>query len=240
CTDRAAGRYGCANQGRGAPAVPGNGALSDADGRIRRTADRLEAGLASQTVIHVRAVLRSALSQAERWLLVPRTVVKVTDPPRKKKPQLNVLTPTQTKIFVDACTQHRLRALYCGMFALGLRLGEALGVKWEDLDWDRGTVFIRRALQRVKRADNRTELQLVEPKSENSYRVLSIPASIRPVFKHHLGALSSCSRHPLASVELPRDHHGRVFQPKPHAAIANAAVSETTSHSSQRRRITVR
>jgi integrase len=135
-------------------------------------------GLAGQTIRHMRAVLRSAFTQAEKWLLVPRNVVKLTDPPRRKRTNLQVFSPEQAKLFVEACQDHRLGPLYCAMLTLGLRMGEALGLKWEDVDVDRAPVFVRRALQRVVKDDGSTELQLVEPKSERSYRVVSIPASI--------------------------------------------------------------
>jgi hypothetical protein len=66
-------------------------------------AAKLDAGLAPRTVIHIRAVLRSALSQAEKWLLAPRNIVKLTDPPRKKKAPVRVFTPQQARVFVAAC-----------------------------------------------------------------------------------------------------------------------------------------
>src|SRR5439155_23545409 len=84
-----------------------------------------------------------------------------------------------------ACEDHRLGALYSVMLTLGLRLGEALGLKWDDVDFDKATVFVRRALQRIKLADRSSELRLVEPKSDRSYRVVSIPASIVPRLVKH-------------------------------------------------------
>jgi integrase len=69
-----------------------------------------------------------------------------------------------------------------------IRLGEALGLLWEDVDVERGTVFIRRALQRVELEDGTSELQFVEPKSETSYRVVTIPPSLLPLLvKHRAG-----------------------------------------------------
>jgi len=148
-------------------------------------AAKIAEGLAGQTIRHIRAVLRSAFTQAEKWLLVPRNVVKLTDPPRRKRVNLQVLTVEDAKIFVQACQEHRLGPLYCAMLTLGLRMGEALGLKWEDVDLDRSTVFVRRALQRVVKEDGSTELQLVEPKSDRSYRLVSIPASIVAFLARH-------------------------------------------------------
>src|SRR2546425_1712650 len=127
------------------------------------------------------------MAQAEKWLLVPRNVVKLTEPPRRKKTEIRIFTPEEARAFLKACQGHRLGALYCVMLALGLRMGEALGLKWEDVDLEKATVFVRRALQRVRREDGSTELLLVEPKSDTSYRVLSIPLSVVPMLVLHRG-----------------------------------------------------
>jgi integrase len=151
----------------------------------RLIAAKLDQGLSGRTVRHIRAVLRSALSQAEKWLLVPRNMAKLTEPPRKKKTEVRIFSPDQANRFVKACEDHRFGALYVAMLALGVRLGEALGLGWENVDLDKRTVFIRRALQRIENADGSTELQLVEPKSDTSYRVVSIPASVVPLLGKH-------------------------------------------------------
>ena len=151
----------------------------------RLIAAKLAQGLSGRTVRHIRAVLRSALSQAEKWLLVPRNVAKLTEPPRKKRTDVRIFAPEQANRFVSACEGHRLGALYVAMLALGVRLGEALGLMWEDVNFDKRTVFVRRALQRVEDADGSTELRLVEPKSDTSYRLISIPASVAPILTKH-------------------------------------------------------
>jgi integrase len=148
-------------------------------------AAKLAEGLAPRTVGHIRAVLRSALGQAEKWLLVPRNVVKLTDPPRKRKREIKVFTPADAKKFIQASQGHRLEALFVAMLGSGLRLGEALGLRWENVDLDRKTILVREAIQRVTLADGSSELQLVEPKSDTSYRIVSIPSSLLPILGRH-------------------------------------------------------
>ncbi len=151
----------------------------------RLIAAKLAEGLSGRTVRHVRAVLRSALSQAEKWLLIPRNVVKLTEPPRRTRTEVRIFAPDQANTFVRVCEDHRLGPLYVAMLALGVRLGEALGLSWEDVDLDKPTVFIRRSLQRVVTPEGSTELKLVEPKSETSYRLVSIPASVVAILVKH-------------------------------------------------------
>src|SRR5438105_1195902 len=80
-------------------------------------ASKLAEGLAPRTVCHLRAVLRPALPQAEKWLLVQRNVVKLTEAPRRKKPTLCVLTPEQARQFIQDSGQYRLGTLFCTMLA---------------------------------------------------------------------------------------------------------------------------
>ena len=67
---------------------------------------------------------------------------------------------------------------------MGLRLGEALGLAWDDVDLDRGTLTVRRALQRITGHG----LQLVEPKSRRSFRTLTLPrVTVEALRQHRVG-----------------------------------------------------
>ena len=73
-------------------------------------------------------------------------------------------------MLLEAVRGHRLEALFVLALATGLRQGELLGLCWSDVDLDRGTLFVRHALQRVN-----GEPQLVEPKTDRSRRQLALP-----------------------------------------------------------------
>jgi integrase len=75
---------------------------------------------------------------------------------------------------------NRLEALYSVALALGLRRGEALGLRWEDVDLEAGTLRVQVALQRRK--DSKT---LVEPKTEQSRRTLPLPSVLVVALKAH-------------------------------------------------------
>lgn len=131
----------------------------------------LSRGLSPQTVHHLRAVLRGALNQAVRWGQIPHNVAALVDPPHVQRYEIRVLTPTEAKTFLSAAAKDRLAALYTVALAAGLRQGELLGLRWEDVDLDAGRLTVRHALQRV----NGT-LQLVEPKTRLSRRTIVLPA----------------------------------------------------------------
>ena len=95
-------------------------------------------GASARTVRYARAVLRAALNQALRWELVSRNAAALTDPPRYRAREILLAT-------VDG---HRLQALICVGLGLGLRLGEALGLRWESVDLDSGVLSVPQTLKR--------------------------------------------------------------------------------------------
>lgn len=137
-------------------------------------------GLAPRTVGYIRAVLRQALGQAERWSLVTRNVARLAEPPRIERREVHPLTPDQARTFLDAIRGDRLEALYLVAIGVGLRQGEILGLAWSDIDFDARTITVRHALQRVGGS-----LVLVEPKSTTSRRVVALPAFVTEGLRAH-------------------------------------------------------
>ena len=137
-------------------------------------------GLSPHTVRNHHAVLRRALAQAERWDLVPRNVARLVTPRRAPREEVRPLTPEQGRTFLHAVRDDRFEALYHVALALGLRQGEALGLTWDDVDLDAGTLTVRHSLQRHDR-----EYRLVEPKTLRSRRTGGLPAQIVQTLRRH-------------------------------------------------------
>jgi len=95
---------------------------------------KLEDGLAPKSVHSILALLRNALRQAERWELVSRNVASLVDPPRIERTEIQPLSLAEARIMLDAAKTDRLGALYSVALAMGLRQGEALGLRWQDVD----------------------------------------------------------------------------------------------------------
>jgi integrase len=142
--------------------------------------DKLAAGLSPRTVQYLRAILRRALGQALKWGLVARNVVTLVDSPRVRRPEVEPFTPDQARAFLAAVQGDRLEALYTVAVALGLRQGEALGLRWADVDLDAGTLRVAVALQRID-----GELRFVEPKSQRSRRTLPLPPRVVAALRAH-------------------------------------------------------
>ena len=90
------------------------------------------------------------------------------------------MTPEQARAFLDAAHGQRLEALYAVALALGLRQGEALALRWVDLDLDAGFVTVRAGLQRVA-----GRLVLVEPKTPKSRRTIAAPPIVVAALRAH-------------------------------------------------------
>ena len=120
---------------------------------------KASSGLAPRSVQYLRAVVRRALGQALKDGLVHRNVAALVDSPRVERHEIEPLTPDQARTFLAATRGDRLETLYTVALALGLRQGEALGLRWEDIDLDGRTLTVRKQLQRIS-----GKLVLTEPK----------------------------------------------------------------------------
>lgn len=97
---------------------------------------------------YARVVLRTALNTAMRWGLVSQNAATLIDAPRTTRREIRPLTPDEAKALLGATREHPLDAFVTVALACGLRLGEALGLQWPDVDLDAGTLDVRRAVQR--------------------------------------------------------------------------------------------
>jgi integrase len=143
---------------------------------------KLQEGLSPRRVDYIRAVLRHALNQALRWGFVARNVATLVDPPRAQRAEITPLNAAEISRFFEAIHGDRLEALYVLALSTGLRQGEALGLVWQDIDFEVGTVAVTRALQRID-----GQYHFVEPKSRQSRRVVHLPLTARRTLEAHLG-----------------------------------------------------
>ena len=142
--------------------------------------NRLRSGLSTKSVAYVHQVLRTALGLAVRWDMVSRNVARLVDRPRIQRKPVNPLTPEEARRFLAAIRGHRLEALFSVALALGLRQGEALGLRWEDIDFGGGTLRVAHQLQRIE-----GKLTLVPPKTNKSRRTLVMPTMIVDRLREH-------------------------------------------------------
>jgi len=134
---------------------------------------KLKSGLSAQSVVCIRQVLRTALSEAVKFNLVARNVAALVSPPQVPHREIKPLDATEARAVLDAAKGTRFEAAYTIALNLGLRRGEILGLRWQDIDFDRNTLRVAQALRRVD-----GKLQATETKTGRSRRTLSLPQSV--------------------------------------------------------------
>ena len=128
---------------------------------------KVRSGMAPQSVVHLRAILRRALNRAMRFGLIGRNVVTLTEPPKVERHEFRVMDEVQARAFLQSAGEDHLQALYSLALLTGLRQGELLGLTWADVDLDRGQLRVNHSLQRQA-----GELRLVPPKTSRSRLLL--------------------------------------------------------------------
>ena len=152
-------------------------------------AANLREGLKPSSIRCIHSVLRRSLEQAVRWNLIPRNPAALADPPKVRKEEIKPLDAEQARAFLRAAgeTGDRYEALYVLSLAAGLRMGEALGLKWSDVDLAGGTLRVNRQLQRMRREEDAGKpgrLVFSEPKNA-SRRTVDLPQRALVALKRH-------------------------------------------------------
>jgi integrase len=142
--------------------------------------NRSEKPLKPATVLQCHRVLSRALKVAMQRGRVARNVCSLVDAPSVQREEVQPLTQDDARKVLAAATG-RNSARWSVALALGLRQGEALGLPWDAVDLDTGTMRIRQALQR----QTGVGLVLVQPKSRAGRRTIPIPAQLIKDLKVH-------------------------------------------------------
>lgn len=118
---------------------------------------KLDEGLSPRSVQIVHTTLHKALKQAMVWSLVSKNVVEAVSPPKPEKKEIRVLSPVEVKRLLKNVRGDRLEAFYVLAVTTGMRQGELLGLKWDDVDFDGGTLRVRRTLWEGKTTSPKTQ-----------------------------------------------------------------------------------
>jgi integrase len=191
-------------------------------------------GLSARRVQYLHAVLRRVLVTAERWGLVSRNVAKLVDAPRAARHEITPLTPEQARRLIETSVTDRYRALWITALGTGLRQGELLALRWEDVDLKAGRLRVRDTLANVDGA-----LTLLEPKTDRSRRLVVLPEAVRVALQAHrtrqkldrlvAGSRWSDSGHVFATM-LGRPHHAATISRAFDQALARAELPDVRFH----------
>ena len=139
------------------------------------------AGLSPASVLYAHRVLSRALKVAMQRGRVARNVCQLLDAPVAPRTEVQPLTAQDARAVLAAACGQRNGARWSVALALGLRQGEALGLGWDAVDLDAGSLRVYRALQR----QTGVGLVMVEPKSRAGRRSISLPGPLVEALRAH-------------------------------------------------------
>jgi integrase len=143
-----------------------------------------ERRLSARTIRYAHAILRSALAQAVRWRMLHGNPADLVELPKMVRKEMRALGPREAAAFLEAARGDRWEPLWALLLVTGLRPGEALGLKWTDIDWDQQRIRIQRTLIR----DDNHEWRFGEPKTDRSRRSVAVPrTAMRGLRVHRTG-----------------------------------------------------
>ncbi|MBC7107125.1 MAG: site-specific integrase, partial [Firmicutes bacterium] len=131
--------------------------------------------LAPRTIRLLHVVIHAALKQAVKLGYVARNVADAATPPRVERREIQVLTEEEVGRFLEAARGYRLFPAFHLLVGSGLRRGELLGLRWQDVNLEAGTVTVERSL-----VATRTGPVFQEPKTRSGRRTVPLP---RPVVR---------------------------------------------------------
>ena len=144
-------------------------------------AQKLSEGKSAKTIHHIHGILHKALAQATRWRLISRNVCDDVELPRIARYEYQTLTAAQAQRLLELARGHRLEVLLALALTTGMRHGELLGLHWQDINFDYGTLQVRRSVSRVRGQG----YQEFEPKTTRSRRMLLVPQFVLGMLKEH-------------------------------------------------------
>jgi integrase len=136
--------------------------------------------LATRTVAHCHAMLRTALAKACALEIINRNVASVVSPPKVQTTEIRILNADEIAIVLASLTGHRLYPLAALALGSGARRGELLALAWGHLDLDGARLTIERSLEETSAGR-----KFKAPKNKHSRRTISLPASAVDAMRQH-------------------------------------------------------
>jgi integrase len=135
--------------------------------------------LSAQTVLHHHRLLHTALGQAVKGQLIARNPADAVEPPRPVPPEMQVLDEEGAVRLLELASGNRLYLPCLLAIGTGMRLGEILGLRWEDVDLRASSLCVRQSLQQTREG-----LSFKQPKPAKSRRTVALPSVVEGLIRH--------------------------------------------------------
>lgn len=139
-------------------------------------------GLAPNTVKNTHAVLHKALGDAVQPGILSRNPADHVELPRVDSPETKTWTAEELSKFLRHATHHRLYAAFVLMCSTGMRRSEVLGVRWQNINLNAGTLAVVDTVVPIR---NKPVFRIGETKSRGSRRMIGLDASTVNILREH-------------------------------------------------------
>jgi integrase len=141
-----------------------------------------EKKLSPRVVRYTNTILKSAFGYAVKQDILFKNPAKMVELPKLIKREMVVLTKDEAIKLLDVSQKERLATLFSFLLATGCRPSEAIGLKWQDLSFDRNTVEIKRVIVWQRTGGS---WEFCQPKTAKSRRTIPLPVSLVKEVKRH-------------------------------------------------------
>ncbi len=145
-----------------------------------RRLDSKAGGLSATSVRYIHRIIHNSLEQAKREGLIAINPANAVRLPKQEQPEIQSLDTAGVGTLLAAAKESRHYPAFLLALASGVRRGELLALRWQDINFDAGTINITRGLVRTKQG-----LLFQEPKTKLSKRTISIPPDVMAELKAH-------------------------------------------------------
>ena len=151
--------------------------------------DNKEGGLSDKTLKNLYNMVHASLKQAYLNEMIKKNICEFTKVPKVSRKEMRVLTREEQTNLITASRNHRLGIVVVLDLFTGMRLGEILALRWNDIDFNKNLISVKNTIKRVtthNSDERKTEIILDTPKTENAYRVIPLINEIKIELKNHL------------------------------------------------------
>lgn len=138
-----------------------------------------EEGLASATIKKIYNIIKGSLDYAVNMELLPSNPAKKIQLPKDKKKEMKVWDIDEIRAFLKIASKDRLYPAFHLAITTGMRRGEILGLRWKDVDLDKGILYVRQTLSK----DGKRFLS--GAKTESSVRSIKLSNETIAVLRKH-------------------------------------------------------
>jgi integrase len=138
-------------------------------------------------VAYLHTIVHRSLRDAVRWGKVTRNAANAADPPKGKGgKEMQVWTAQQLAQFLDTLKGDKLETAILLGATTGMRRGEVLGLRWQDVDLDKAWLSVRQTLSAPRNPDTGEHVPVFgEPKTRRGRRSVPLPAQTVAVLRAH-------------------------------------------------------